>query len=148
MRKNLQNIAAQLSEDDIQELIRIKKTGGKQLVALRKKRDKLAAQLEALDAEIAMIAGDAPAAKPRRGRKPAVQGKKKRGARVNLSGAVRDVMAKSGDPMRARDIVDGLPDAGIKVRDVAAMRKRVSVVLASQTNHFEQVERGVYRLKD
>ncbi len=45
-------------------------------------------------------------------------------------------------------MVEGLPDVGVKVKNEADMKKRVSVVLASQKNYFEQVQRGVYQLKD
>lgn len=152
MKKKLQSIAMQLSESEIQELVRLKKMGDKKLVSLNKKRDKIVAQLEAVDAEIAAALGaEAPVRKRRAGRKPAAvkapAKKKKRGGRVNLSVAVREIFSQAGTPLKAKDVVDALPDAGIKVRDVAAMRKRISVVLASQKNHFEQVERGVYQLK-
>lgn len=166
MKKKLQSIAAQLTEDDIQEIIRIKKTSDKRSVALMKRRDKLAAQLAAVEAELAAVAGtSAPAAGKRRGRKPgrkpgvkpaaagakkvATRGRKKAaGRRNNFSAAVREVFAQAGTPLKASQVVDGLPAAGVKVKDVSEMRKRVSVVLAQHKNYFEQVERGVYRLHD
>lgn len=171
MKRKLQSIAAQLSEDDIQEIIRIKKTSDKRSVSLMRKRDKLAAQLAALDAELAKIAGKPVAAATtgkRRGRKPGVKaataeaataktGKKKvatrgrkasAGRRNNFSAAVREVFSQAGSPLKASQVVDGLPTVGVKVKDVSDMRKRVSVVLAQHKNYFEQVERGVYRLRD
>ena len=54
MKRKLATIAKSLSEEDIQELIRLKKTDDKRVVSLRKKRDKVAATLEKLDAEIAL----------------------------------------------------------------------------------------------
>lgn len=158
MNRKLKNIAAKLSEADIQELIRIKKLGDKRAVTLRKKRDKLAADLAKIDAELAKITGEpaaAPAKPGRRGRKPAAAapakaakgGKKKSRRRTNLTGAVRDILTKAGEPLRASQVVDALPEAGIKVADVSDMRKRISVVLASQKKTFEQVSRGMYQLK-
>lgn len=192
MRKTLKSIAMQLSESDIQELFRLKKMEDKRVVALRKKRAKLAADIARLDSQIAKLGGEteAEAAPARRGRKPGSKNKKpgrkpgsgkaaaekpaakktagkkaakkaakkavakkpavrkgKKRTRINLSATVRDIFAKAGAPLKASQVVDALPDAGIKVADVAAMRKRISVVLASQKSHFEQVERGVYQLK-
>lgn len=166
MNKKLQSIAQQLTESDIQELIRLKKQGSKKTIALRKKRDKLAAELARIDAQLEKADGDAgaDAAKPartgRRGRRKAAvakpakapakakkAGARKGGRRQNLSAAVREVFAQAGTPLKASQVVDGLPTAGVKVKNVADMRKRISVVLASQKNHFEQVERGVYQLK-
>lgn len=161
MKRKLASIAKQLSESDIQELMRLKKLGDKKVVTLQKKRDKLAADLEKLDAELAAILGtDTETPKRgRRGRKPAAVKKaatgKPRGRRKgatsrnnNLSAAVREIFANAGQPLKARDVVDALPGVGVKVKDLADMRKRISVVLASQKNHFEQVSRGLYQLKE
>ena len=132
---------------------------------------KLDVQIQKLTGEPAVV--EAEAAEPkRRGRRP---GKKKgtgrkpravkesaakepvakkaggrrgrKSSRSSLSAAVREVFAKAGTPLKASQVVDALSDVGIKVADVSAMRKRISVVLASQKNHFEQVERGLYQLK-
>ena len=151
MKKSLKSIAAQLSESDIQELIRIKKLGDKKVVALQKKRDKLAADLARVEAELAKLSGEPVVKAGRRGRKPGpVAGKRKprKGRRVNLTAAVREVFAQSSEPLRASQVVDALPGAGIKVANVSDMRKRISVVLASQKKSFEQVGRGIYRLRD
>lgn len=162
MKRKLQSIAMQLSESDIQELIRLKKMGDKRVVALQKKRDKLASDLAKVEAQLSKLVGDAEAPRRGRPRKSAGPAKTAGGAktgarkkagrtkskRLNLSAAVREAFSRAGTPLKARDIVDALPAAGIKVKNVSDMRKRVSVVLASQKNHFEQVERGVYQLKD
>ncbi len=158
MKRQLKTIAMQLSESDIQELIRLKKQGDKKTVALRKRRDKLVAELARVDAELKKITGEepAPAAKKKtaRGRtaKAAAAktagGKKRKTNRVNISAAVREVFQKANEPLRARQVVDLLGDAGVKVTDVQEMRKRVSVVLAQAKDTFEQVECGVYRLKE
>lgn len=167
MKRTLKSIAMQLSEDDIQELIRFRKVGGKKVIALQKKRAKLAADLEKIDAQLARMTGEAEA--PKRGRRPGkakpgrpakaktekaaktpgkkAVGRPKKSRRVNLSAAVREVFSRAGTPLKAKDVVDALPEVGIKVANVADMRKRISVVLASQKNSFEQVERGVYQLK-
>ncbi len=159
MKRKLATIAKSLSEEDIQELIRLKKTDDKRVVSLRKKRDKVAATLEKLDAEIAALTGGAaPAGRGRRrGAKPGPKpgskkpgpkpGMKKRGRRVNFTAAVRDILSKADQPLRAAEVVERLPEAGIKVKDATEMKKRVSVILASQKNSFEQVERGKYQLK-
>lgn len=162
MKRSLKSIAAQLSEEEIQELVRIKKMSDKKTVGLMKKRDKLVSQLAAIDAELAKLTGGkkaAPTQPKRRGRKPAAAaapaakkkpGRKKavRGRRSNFSASVRDVFAQAGVPLKASQVVDALPGVGVKVKDVSDMRKRVSVVLAQHKNYFEQVERGVYRLRE
>lgn len=178
MKRKLQTIANQLTESDIQELIRIKKMGDKKTVALRKKRDKLAANLARIDAQLEKMTGSPEEAKParaKRGRKPkaaaapakktATKRKKaakpetqdapakrgaprgKRSAGTSLSATVRQIFADAGTPLKASQVVDSLPGAGIKVKSIPDMRKRISVVLASQKNHFQQVERGLYQLK-
>lgn len=161
MKRSLKSIALQLSDSDVQELLRLRKTEGKKVVALQKKRDKLTADLAKVEQQIARLTGEAvfETAKPKRGRKPAAEkagtkvgaktvGRKRRGKRMNISAAVREVFAKMDEPLRASQVVDALPDVGLPVKDVQAMRKRISVVLASQKNRFEQVDRGVYRLRD
>lgn len=153
MKRNLKNIAAKLSEADIQELIQLKKMGDKKTVALIRKRDRLAAQLEVIEAELAKIEGKPvqkrrgrPAGKGRAGR-PARRGRKSVGG-VNFSAAVREAFAKSGEPLRAKQVVELLPEFGVKVTDPSDARKRVSIVLAQHKKYFEQVERGVYRLRE
>ncbi len=172
MKRKLAAIARELSEDDLQELLRLKRTDGKLVAELSRKRDKLAEELAKADAELARLTGGAAPAK-RRGRRKAAEksaeaeapemkqrakpgpkpGSKrmaKRGGRrkVNFTAAVRDVFAKAGTPLRAAEVVGLLSDSGMKIKDPADLKKRVSVVLASQKNSFEQVERGLYKLKD
>ena len=152
MKRKLATIAKELSEEDIQELIRLKRTDDKKVVALRKKRDRLAAALAKADAELAKVSGEAApvkrAARKQRA-KPGPKAGSKRGGkrRVNFTAAVREVFAQAKGPLRAAEVVEALPGVGVKVKDVADMKKRVSVVLASQKNSFEQVERGVYQIK-
>ncbi len=154
MKKTLQSIASQLSEDDIQEIIRLKKAGGKRVAALQRKRNRLAAEIERIDAELAGLSdGTGAAPRHKRGRKPGKKNtaskttkKKHTGRRNNLSAAVRSIFQKTNKPLKASQVVDSLPKAGIHVADIADMRKRISVVLASQKNHFKQVSRGLYQL--
>ena len=171
MNRKLLTIAKQLSGNDLEELLRLRKMEEKKVSDLHKTRDKLVADLAKVEKQLAKLdsgAESAPKTRKKRGRKPASEakaetaparkaGKKKAGAkkgakkrsrRLNLSAAVREVFARAARPLKASEVVDGLPAAGIKIADVSAMRKRISVVLASQKNHFEQVERGVYQLKD
>lgn len=183
MPKNLRRIANRLSENDIQEIIRLKKMGDKKVIAVRKERDRVAANLAKLDAQLAKLTGERPAeaaeAPPHRragnpGRpkgsakgkakakktsmvktKAAKAGKKitkikrddKKGRCINLSATVQEIFARAGEPLKANQIVDALPEAGIPVASVAGMRKRISVVLASQKNNFKRVKRGLYHLK-
>lgn len=157
MKRNLKSIAAKLSDADIQELIQLKKMGDKKTVALIRKRDRLAAKLADLDAEIAKIEGR-PAAKRRGrpakgqpGRRPgrsAKRGRKPGNGGINFSAAVREVFAKAGEPLRAKQVVEKLGEVGVTVTDPSDARKRVSIVLAQHKKYFEQVERGVYRLRE
>lgn len=167
MKKNLMSIAMGLSEKELMELVRLKKDGGKKLVELRRERNKLATAIAKIDKKLAEYgegaadAGDVETAprKTRRGRgrgrkaakaavKPASKtkgaGRGKRRA-AGLTEAVRNVVANAADPVRASDIVDALPGVGFKVKDVAATRKRVSIILATQKGSFQQVGRGLYQ---
>ena len=67
MTKNLRKLAAQLSERDLETLLKLKKDGGK-LAVLCKKRDQIALALAKIDREIAAVSGGSAPAK--RGRKP------------------------------------------------------------------------------
>lgn len=149
MKKNLAAMAKKLSEKELQELIRLKKQDDKKLISLRRKRDKIAAQLDEIDREIAEYEGVLKVGRKRKvGRPKKTTAARKSRSRLNLSAAVREVFAKAKNPLKAAQVVEGLPDVGVKVKNEADMKKRVSVVLASQKNYFEQVQRGVYQLKD
>jgi|GEM_PF-2586248 hypothetical protein len=172
MNKDLLTIAMGLSEKDIKELMRLKKDGSKKLGELRRERKKLLTALKKINDQIVSYGGedifnmDSPATK-RRGRKPgkkstlaekAPTSKRKKPTKANsgakgkrlisggLTDAVRKVLVDANDSLRAADIVDKLPGFGYKVKDVAAIRKRVSIVLATQKKNFEQVGRGLYRI--
>ena len=164
MRKNLETIASKLSESDLQEIIRLKKKESKKSMALHKKRERLAVRLAKIDEQLGQLTGEVPAGKrsvpKRRGRKPGrkpAAGKAKtllkkvgrrRGRRVNLTAAVRGIFEQASNPLKAKEVVAALPAAGIKVKDVASMRKRISNILATQKKYFAQVERGLYRFRD
>ncbi|MDR1519623.1 MAG: hypothetical protein LBU23_05695 [Planctomycetota bacterium] len=68
MKRDLKSIARDLSENEIQELFRLKKQGGRKVIALRKKREKAAAALAKLDRQIAAILGDEAGIAPTSGR--------------------------------------------------------------------------------
>jgi hypothetical protein len=148
-------IVKELSEKDIEELIRLKKDGGKKLQELRNERRKLAAQLQKIDGQIAELggagdAGEAVPAKPgarsgRQGKPAAGAGGKKTRRAQGLTEAVIKVVAEAGEPLRAREIVEALPGVGFKVKSIKDARKRVSIVLSSQKNKFVKVGRGLYR---
>lgn len=142
MSRKLKSIAMQLSDSDIQEIIRIKKSDGKKVEELRKKRDRLASQLAALDAQIIKLTGEAPAPVARKRGAPTRAARK---TKINFVAKMREVFEQTNEPMRAREIVEALPGVGVKIKDAAYTRKRVSVALATN-KCFEQVERGVYRL--
>ena len=171
MKKNLLTIAMGLSEKDIKELMRLKKDGSKKLVELRRERKKLLTALKKINDQIVAFGGedifnmDSSAPKTR-GRKPGRKaaatgaapatrkksvkakstGKGKRLVSGGLTDAVRQVLVDAGDSRRAADIVDKLPKFGYKVKDIGAIRKRVSIVLATQKKNFEQIGRGLYRI--
>lgn len=172
MKRSLKEIAKQLTGDDIQELMRLKEQEDKRLTDLLKKRDKLAGELAEVEEQIAglggSVAGKAPAGKKKPGRRPGRKAKavsepmadeekpargrrkgKARGRRNNnLSATVRAIFAAASGPLKASQVVEALPEAGIDVPDVSEMRKRISVVLSSQKKHFEPVERGLYQLRE
>lgn len=153
MKRKLASIAKSLTEADIQELIHLKKMGDKRVVALTRKRDRVAANLEKIEAELAELTGVAAPGKRgrkrRTGAKPGPKPGTRRGGkrRINFTAVVRDVLTKAGQPLRAAEVVERLPEAGVKVKDVTDMKKRVSVIFASQKNSFQQVERGKYQIK-
>ncbi len=152
MKRKLAAIAKSLSEEEIHELFRLKRTGDKKVIALTRKRDKIAENLAKVEAEIAKLCGEPLPAKrgPRkqRGKPGPKPGAKRAGKRrVNFTAAVREVFVQAAQPLRAAEVVERLESVGVKVKDVTDMKKRVSVILASQKNSFEQVERGVYQLK-
>ena len=167
MKRKLLDMAMRLSETDIAEMLRLKQDGEKKLAELKKERRQLATQVVKLDREIAALGGaedgaTEPAGKSR-GRpkkdddakeaKPAATGGRRAGrsrggakGKGGLSHSIKLVMGNASAPMRAREIVDQLPTVGYKVKNEVAIRKRASIILASQKNHFKQVERGLYEL--
>lgn len=137
----------QLSDNDLQELIRIKKTGGKKVEALQKKRVEIAARLAAIDVEIAKLTGEDPVEQPKAGKRRGASRSGAERGKVNFVGKMREVFSQAGTPLRAREIADGLLAVGVKIKDIAKIRKRISVALAT-SKCFEQVSRGVYKLKE
>ncbi|MDR1533679.1 MAG: hypothetical protein LBU64_01070 [Planctomycetota bacterium] len=171
MKRNLKIIAGQLSDRDIREVIRLKKLGGKRAVELKKKRAKLAETLDKLDQRLAALAGadfspappvrrksagkaaKAARAKPAEGEAPAADQpidsarKGRKPSPGSLASLVRKILDKSEEPLKAREIVERLPKTRVKALGVPALRKRISVLLATQNGYFEQTGRGLYKLK-
>lgn len=65
-----------------------------------------------------------------------------------LTNAVKQILGQSAQALRAGDIVEKLPEVGFKVKNEAALRKRVSIVLATQKKNFKQAGRGLYQIAD
>ena len=189
--KNLTSIAMQLSEDEIRQLMRLRKKGEQEAIKLRRRHDRLAAELKKVEKRLAGITGEStpgavgrpgrpakkaavkpgrapkgkaqvPAGKPGRGSgsKPAgataanavrIGGASEtRGRKLSpngLAAAVRSVLADAGTPLNAHQIVEALPGVGFKVDDNRLVKKRVSVLLASQKKYFTSVTRGIYTVK-
>ncbi len=156
MNKKLLSIAQELSEKEIQALIRLKKHGGKKLTELNRERKKLLSSLAKIEKQILDFGGDLDSAASKRktssskGRRGSA-GKAQEKSGFDGSGlteAMREVMTKANSPLRASDIVEALPENGFKVKDVMATRKRVSIILATQKKSFHQTGRGLYVLAD
>lgn len=138
-----------LSIADLQALLekRISKER-KKLPTLQAKRDKLASQLEEIDAEIAAIGGSAPA--KRRGRKPGRRGGRAKGAiratrggKMTIPAAIQQVLEEAGKPMKGVDIKNAI----LKQKLIKGVKKS----FAAQVNialgrHFRKKGRGVYTL--
>ncbi|MDR0361667.1 MAG: hypothetical protein LBJ46_03125 [Planctomycetota bacterium] len=163
MKRKLLDIAKQLSERELEQLMQLKRDGGKKLQELRKERRKVAAELARIDRRIAQFGGEpeaetgkpvgakAPSAAKKRGRPKKAEAKprgRRKGPRrgKGLTEGVMKVLEAAAEPLRASDIVDALPGAGFKVEDVKEARKRVSIVLASKKDRIENVGRGLYKL--
>lgn len=224
MDKDLMVMLAQLSDEQIKNILKARKGNDKLIGKLNKKRTALQKQIDDLDQQIASLKGGAaakkapkakgkpgrkpaakaeettaaPKAKAKPGRKPAAvkaapapkakgkpgrkpaakievisaapkaKGKPGRkpvavkavpapkakpakkiakGRKGSLTGLVRKILEAASAPLKASQIVDALPAAGYKVKDVAGIRKRVSVILASGKKSFEKTGSGLYIIK-
>jgi hypothetical protein len=127
----------------------------KNLPSLQKKRDKLASQLEEIDAAIAAIGGSAPSrrgAAKRRGRKPGRPAKKgtgtiraKRGGKMTIPAAIHQVLEEAGKPMKASDIRDAIIEKKLIKGRKKSFAAQVNMAL-SKRKAFKKKERGVYSL--
>jgi hypothetical protein len=141
-----------LSIADLQALLEKKiSQERKKLPALQKKRDKLASQLEAIDAEIAAIGGSAPSrrgAAKRRGRRPGKATgtiRAKRGGKMTIPAAIHQVLEKAGKPMKSADIRDAI----IKQKLIKGRKKSFAAQVNIALNRhkvFKKKGRGVYSL--
>ncbi len=137
----------------IQQLQQELEAKTQQLDALQSERDKLAAQLDAVDKQIAALTGKAgkrgrkATRKKSAGRKPATKTRRPRrgkGAKP-LVEYVKQVLAKSDDGMRVKDIMEAVKKAGYK----SSSKDFYGIVAAAvrDEDNFEKVKRGVYKLK-
>ena len=167
-------LAAQLSARDLETLLKLKQDGGR-VAGLRKKRDKIARDIAAIDRQIAAIDGGSAPAK--RGRKPGAPVAKKRGRPAakkrsrpaaaktaakaparksgrqpkgragNLPAMLEAVMKKHGRPISLGDAAKALTAAGYKSKGSAAvLRKMVSMACRRRDDLFARASKGMYKL--
>jgi hypothetical protein len=143
-----------LSIADLQELLEKRIAQElKKLAALQKKRDKLAGQLEDIDAAIAAIGGSAPArrgAAKRRGRKPGRRGRRakstiraERAGKMTIPGSIHQVLSEAGKPMKSSEIQETILKKKLIKKPKKSFSAQVNMALAK---HFKKKGRGVYSL--
>lgn len=132
---------------NIADLQRILGERTKQLGKLGKKRAKLVAQIDDLDAEIHKLSGG------EGGRMKSVgsagAGSTGGGTRAKndkpLPDFMEEVLAKNGKPMRVGEIVDGVQALGYRSNS-KAFKNIVNQMLIKERKRFQQVDRGIYGL--
>jgi hypothetical protein len=70
------------------------------------------------------------------------------GAMPSLADHIAKVLAGESRPMRVKDITDRLTASGIDTASRRGLLPMVASVLSKRKNRFEQVERGMYKLKE
>lgn len=155
-------LASQLSAEQIEQLSRVAQNAP-EIARLQKERDKLAAQLEQINAQISELTGDAPAAKSAKpGRKPGKRGPKAAGAIAapamkksrkakggraapnQLFNAVVAIMRDNGQPMNRKEVVERLVETGYPVADPDNTLKAISQLFVTRPKSFARAERGMY----
>ncbi len=120
---------------------------------LRRKREQIAAELDALASVIAQLKGETgrkEGARTATARKKTVRKKirrrvsQKRGAK-SLQQAVTEILSKSGKPMRAGEVAGQLSEVGYKTRSKNP-KNMISAVLG-QSPQFTRVRTGVYTIE-
>jgi hypothetical protein len=113
------------------------------LQKLERKRNKVARQLDAIDAQIRELGG------PVRGGRNGAAGRVGGGGRVrnakSLNDTIESVLAKHGKPMRVGDIADAVKATGYRSNS-ANFRSIVNQTLIKD-KRFTAADRGLYQLK-
>ena len=132
------------------------------LPALETKREKLTAELEALNNLIALISGTPPSesstsAQPslkktgsKRGRKPGTKNAAKRqtrsvGGKLSLPAAIHKVLEDAGEPMTTEAIRAAIKDQKLIKKISPSFDQQVRIAL-SRLDEFKRVGRGLYSL--
>lgn len=118
-----------LSISELQTLINSRKTKIRQL---RKERRTLAGRLARIDAELAVLGGQAGASLRPRNEK-------------NLVDVIADVMGQHGKPMRVGEVTDAVMAAGY--RSSSTNFKGIVNQTLIKERRFTSPERGVYALR-
>ena len=114
-------------------------TEEKAIQYLKTRRKALEAELDELAAQIATLkGGKGVMAAPKRGRK-------RRGRGKSLRAAIAEIITDAGEPLRAAEIAEKLPEAGFRTKSNNP-RNMVSAVLG-QSDDFRRVRKGLYTLK-
>lgn len=155
-RRKSTSTLSSLTIADLQALLEKKVSQErKKLPALQKKRNKLASQLETIDAAIAAIGGSVPArrgAAKRRGRKPSRRGRRDggtiqatRGGKVTIPAAIHQVLEQAGTAMKSSEIRDTI----LKNKLIKGAKKSFAAQVNIALNKYKQFKkkgRGVYSL--
>jgi len=149
--------AKNLTLQEIQDLLEQKiAEERKKLPKLTAKRDRLQADLDEINEQIAAIEGSAGPAPKKRGRKPgrkpgrAAKGKargprRSRSGRVTLPQAIEKILAKSSEPMSPNQITAKIQRSKHPSAESKSLRLQVTTTL-SKRDEFERVGRGQYQL--
>lgn len=118
-----------------------------QLEELSEHREQLAAELEAVDQEIAALSGSTPATPRRIGVGKRRPGRPRGGKRPHNEMTLPEAMAKGmgSKAMGVSDIADAVLASGYKT-NAANFRVMVNQTLLKD-KRFKKVERGIYRVK-
>jgi len=114
-----------------------------ELKKLQKRRKQAQAELDAIDAQIARIDGDASGSNGSTGRG---RGRTRARNEQSLVATLESVLGKSGKPMSVGEIVEGVQAAGYKSSS-PTFRAIVNQTLIKERKRFTSTGRGIYQLK-
>lgn len=123
---------------NILDLERVLNDRKRQLEKLKKKRAKAQAKVDAVDAEIAKVAGSGFSGGGR------VSGSRARNDRP-LPDYIEDVLAKSSKPLKVGEIATGVQTLGYK-SNAKSFKNIVNQQLIKERKRFAQSGRGLYTL--